>query len=163
MQGFVLKRIAKTLILGAGLVMAAGPAMAANSPLGWWLDQTGKGGVYIYQCGQYLCGKVEWLRTPLNKDGKPVEDVLNSNASLRTRQLCGILTMGNFVADGPNAWKGGWIYDAANGKTYDSVMHLKDDGTLVVRGYIGTPMFGRSETWTRPTATLTPCTPLPGQ
>lgn len=161
MQVFVVKRYAKVFGLVLGLFMVTGTALAqkpANSPMGWWLDQTGKAGIFISQCGNDLCGRIGWLRKPLNAAGKPVLDVHNANTALRDRKVCGLWMLGNFVADGSDAWKDGWIYDPASGKTYRSVMHLAADGTLHVRGYVGIPLFGRSETWTRPAAPLTPCT-----
>ena len=47
-------------------------------------------------------------------------------------------------------WSGGEILDPENGKTYRATMKLTEDGKkLIVRGYIGMPMFGRSQTWVR--------------
>ena len=47
-------------------------------------------------------------------------------------------------------WSGGEILDPKNGKTYRATMKLAEDGKkLIVRGYIGMPMFGRSQTWVR--------------
>lgn len=162
MQVLVFKRTIKVFILAAALLSAASAtAMAqsnANSPMGWWLDQTGKAGIFISQCSKGLCGRIEWLRKPLNDNGTPVLDVHNKNAALRDQKVCGLWMLGEFVPDGPDAWKNGWIYDPASGKTYSSVMHLEADGTLHVRGYVGIPLFGRSEVWTRPTTALTPCT-----
>ena len=51
-----------------------------------------------------------------------------------------------------NQWSGGEILDPENGKTYRATMKLIDGGQrLVVRGYIGLPLFGRSQTWLRRT------------
>jgi len=51
------------------------------------------------------------------------------------------------TADG---WDGGHILDPENGKTYRCKMHVEDGGRkLVVRGYIGVPLLGRSQTWNR--------------
>lgn len=44
---------------------------------------------------------------------------------------------------------GGTILDPANGKEYSCKIKLKDANTLEVRGYIGTPLLGRSQTWYR--------------
>lgn len=160
MQVFVSQRYVKILALTLGLFMVAGSAMAQNAGngvLGWWLDQSGKGGILISRCGASICGRVEWLRTPLNAQGKPVLDVKNDNPALRGRKVCGLQVLGSFIPDGSGGWKKGWIYDPKTGKTYDSVVSLNNDGTLDVRGYIGAPFFGQSETWTRPAAPLTPC------
>jgi uncharacterized protein (DUF2147 family) len=47
-------------------------------------------------------------------------------------------------------YKNGMILDPENGKLYKSKMSLSEDGKkLTVRGYIGIPMFGRSQTWLR--------------
>lgn len=157
----ILHRYTKVFALTLGLFMVAGAAVAqtaGNGVLGWWLDQTGKGGILISQCGNSICGKVEWLRTPLDAQGKPPLDTKNENVALRSRQICGLQVLGNFVPDGSGGWKNGWIYDPKTGKIYSSVVTLKADGTLDVRGYVGAPFFGQSEIWTRPAASLSPCT-----
>ena len=47
-------------------------------------------------------------------------------------------------------WDGGEILDPNNGKVYHSKLELKDSGKkLSVRGYIGIPLLGRSQTWLR--------------
>jgi uncharacterized protein (DUF2147 family) len=45
-------------------------------------------------------------------------------------------------------YTGGEILDADNGKVYRSKIHLTNGGKeLSVRGYIGVPFLGRSQTW----------------
>jgi uncharacterized protein (DUF2147 family) len=133
------------------------PAAGAAGATGTWLDQTGRAGITIAPCGAKLCGTITWLRTPLDAQGHPKHDVHNRDAALQDRPICGLPMLGGFTADGTNAWTGGFIYDPESGKTYRSNMHLEPDGTLHVRGYVGIPLFGRSETWTRPTRVLPRC------
>ena len=158
MQEMAFKRHAKILLTATCLAWAVAPALADSSPTGWWMDQSGKAGIEISPCGADLCGRIEWLRAPLDSAGKPKTDIHNSNEALRGRKLCGMQILGNFVPDEDGGWKGGWIYDPQGGKTYHSVMHVAADGTLHVRGYVGIPLLGRSEVWTRPPTPLTPCT-----
>ena len=52
---------------------------------------------------------------------------------------------GNFTPVG--TWK---TIDDASGKVYKSKAELTEGGNkLQVRGYVGVPMFGRSQTWVR--------------
>ena len=52
--------------------------------------------------------------------------------------------------DDKAVFDGGDILDPNNGKVYRVKLKLIDDGSkLDVRGYIGTPMFGRTQTWVR--------------
>ncbi len=54
------------------------------------------------------------------------------------------------VADTPEGPKGGTILDPDSGSVYKVKFTLSDDGKeLTVRGYIGTPLFGRSQHWQR--------------
>jgi uncharacterized protein (DUF2147 family) len=47
-------------------------------------------------------------------------------------------------------WDGGDILDPDNGKVYRVPLRpLKDGRQLEVRGYIGIPMIGRTQIWTR--------------
>ena len=53
-------------------------------------------------------------------------------------------------ADDKNVFEGGEILDPNNGKVYKSKLKLVDNGAkLDVRGYIGVPMLGRTQTWIR--------------
>jgi len=45
--------------------------------------------------------------------------------------------------------KSGKILDPKKGKVYDCKIELKKEGELKVRGYIKSPVFGRSQTWYR--------------
>lgn len=135
------------------------PARADSSPEGWWLNSSGKAGVLITQCGSSLCGRVEWLRVPLDPAGKPKTDIHNPDASLRSRPDCGLPILGGFTQNSDGSWGGGWVYDPESGNTYKSNMHVGDDGRLHVRGYIGISLLGRTEIMTRPAAPLQPCTP----
>ena len=52
--------------------------------------------------------------------------------------------------DDKNVFEGGEILDPNNGKVYKSKLKLVDNGArLDVRGYIGVPMIGRTQTWIR--------------
>ena len=47
-------------------------------------------------------------------------------------------------------WDGGEILDPNNGKTYKVRLTPGDGGkTMAVRGYIGAPLLGRTQTWVR--------------
>jgi uncharacterized protein (DUF2147 family) len=50
-------------------------------------------------------------------------------------------------------WNRGNILDPKNGKIYHCNLQLTDNNTkLVVRGYLGVPLFGRSQTWNKVSA-----------
>ena len=46
-------------------------------------------------------------------------------------------------------YEGGKITDPKNGKSYHCKMTLEGKDKLIVRGYIGISLFGRSQTWFR--------------
>jgi uncharacterized protein (DUF2147 family) len=60
------------------------------------------------------------------------------------------MTIINGMKPDADTWDGGQILDPENGKLYKCKMHLDDDGQkLVVRGYVGVSLLGRSQTWIR--------------
>lgn len=131
------------------LSLIASPAWAA-SPVGLWSTEEGKGQVRIEPCGERLCGSIVALKEPLNAEGQPKRDRNNPDAALRERPIVGLPVLQAFLPDGdePNKWTGGTIYDPESGKTYKCTLTLQADGTLDVRGYVGVPLLGRSQTWT---------------
>jgi uncharacterized protein (DUF2147 family) len=57
---------------------------------------------------------------------------------------------GGKKSDGKDLWEGGKILDPENGKEYNLRLTPVEGGKrLEVRGYVGAPLFGRTQTWTR--------------
>lgn len=128
------------LILAAAAIagLTGTQASAVESPLGVWLDDTGRGAVEIVDCGQgKLCGKLVWL-----------QDSKNSKA-------CGTAIIGDVRKMG-ESWDGGWIYSPEKKSKYDVELTPKGN-ELTVLGYAGTKMFSKEMTWTRAPANLQRC------
>jgi uncharacterized protein (DUF2147 family) len=63
--------------------------------------------------------------------------------------ILGMTIITDMKKDG-DGWDNGQILDPENGKIYKCKMRLEDGGNkLVVRGYIGVSLLGRSQTWIR--------------
>ncbi|HNW27618.1 MAG TPA: DUF2147 domain-containing protein [Spirochaetota bacterium] len=117
-------------------------AFTADSVIGTWLVPKGDAKVTIYKCGEKFCGKVSWLKTPEDLDTK------NPDPAKRKNKILGMDMLWGFHFE-KGEWVGGQIYDPDSGDTYKCKMYLKSDDKLNVRGYVGVPLFGRSEIWTR--------------
>jgi uncharacterized protein (DUF2147 family) len=148
-----MNRIVGIVLLAAAF--GAAPAWAQDHAategtrlLGLWLTEEGKARVEIALCGETYCGSLVWIRDSL-KNGLPALDVKNPDETLRARRVLGMQFLRDFRYDGENVWKGGTVYDPESGNVYSAKMTLEEDGTLTLRGYVGIPLFGRSETWTR--------------
>jgi uncharacterized protein (DUF2147 family) len=150
-------------LVGLGFAsLAAFPALAApgtaDDPRGPWLVQSGEAAVRIQDCPQGLCGTIVWLRQERGPAGERLHDLHNADPALRGRPICGMTMLYNFKPDGEGGWSGGQIYDPEHGKTYTARMRLAGNG-LALRGYVGVPLFGETQTWTRPPAPLPACRP----
>jgi uncharacterized protein (DUF2147 family) len=139
-------------VLTAGTSRAQEPDTVRNAILGEWLTAGGESRIGIFLADSVTFeGKIVWLRDPL-KDGKPVLDDKNPDASLRGREVLGMVLLRGFSYDGDRVWSGGKIYDPKSGNDYSAKMRLIDGGNLDLRGYVLIPLFGRTERWTRPEA-----------
>ena len=137
----VLKRVA--LALPVTLASTATPVFAAGSPLGIWIDHTGRGAVEITDCNGKLCGRLVWFKDPKNaKDG------------------CNFQIIGNVRPVGGNTWDGGWIIDPDKdpNKKYDVEITPQGDEKLKVMGYAGMKFLNETMIWTRAPADLKKCT-----
>lgn len=143
--------------LALALVPGAAQAQQGASAAGRWLTEDGAGVIEIYPCGEELCGRIVWLAESLDSDGKPLTDKQNPNDALKTRPICGLDMLGGFKPAGANEWNDGWIYSPENGKTYSAQMTLESATVLKLRGYVGIPLFGETQTWTRADPHLSSC------
>jgi uncharacterized protein (DUF2147 family) len=117
--------------------------------MGVWWNTERDAKIEIYRCGEVLCGKVIWLRNPKDDDGNPVKDENNSNSQMKKREVMGMKVLEGFSFNGKDRWVNGEAYDPKSGKTYTSYISLKDKNTLELRGYIGTPLLGKTVIWKR--------------
>lgn len=135
--------------LSVALILLA-PFAANAAPLGRWLTDGGKAQVEIAPCADKLCGKIVWLAEPLDEQGQPKRDRNNQDEAKRSRPVVGLAMLEGFAAAGePDKWEGGTIYNPEDGKTYSCTMTLQDADTLRVRGYVGLPLLGKTQVWTR--------------
>jgi uncharacterized protein (DUF2147 family) len=149
-------------LAGALAVVLLRPVSAqtpAPDPIGLWLVEDKHGVIDIERCGaDDLCGRIVWFTQTPRDVGKPPFDGHNPDPALRGRPICGMVMMGSFKPAGERKWDGGWIYDPESGDTYHARMALEADGRLRLRGYVGIPLFGETQLWTR-SGPVTPCTP----
>ena len=148
------------VIASAALVLGVGQvARAQTTPAGFWktisdVDGSPRALVEIREVDGQLVGVVKALLA----DGESPDKVCEKCPGERKGQkIVGMEILRGLHADG-DAWGGGEILDPNVGKTYRANMHLEDSGKkLVVRGYIGFSLLGRSQTWIRATGKeLTP-------
>jgi uncharacterized protein (DUF2147 family) len=135
------------------LLISATTAFAqSDSPVGTWQtidDHTHqpKALVQIAQDGNgTLSGKV--IKS-LNPDEPPGRRCTECTDARKDQLMLGMTIITDMKQDG-DVWDGGQILDPENGKIYKCKMHTEDGGQkLVVRGYIGVSLLGRSQTWIR--------------
>lgn len=150
-------RKTRHLVLAAFAIGVAGSAAtAAPREVGLWFDDTGKGVVEIFECGPKLCGKIIWLKDPLNARGEPLTDGYNPDPKLRVRPICGLQILGELTRQPDGTWDEGWVYDPKVGKSYDAALELTGKD-LILTGYKGVRFLSKSFTWTKAPPTLPKC------
>jgi uncharacterized protein (DUF2147 family) len=144
-------------LVKAGLIAALfvlSPAHGADepSPVGLWKnidDVTGKPKalIRITESQGELQGRLEKLFLAPQVDQNPRCD--KCEGVHKDQPVLGMVFMSGLKKKG-DEYTGGEIIDPDNGKVYKSKVTLIDGGRkLNVRGYIGVPMFGRSQVWVR--------------
>jgi uncharacterized protein (DUF2147 family) len=143
---------------------AASPSAVAQGPAsppgygGVWFDDTGDGAVEIVPCADRLCGRIVWLKAPVDKSGRALNDANNTDARQRQRPICGLPVIGNLKRQSDGAWDEGWIYDPKQGKQFDVELKLRSAEALQVTGYIGVKFLSETFVWKRAPADLKRCT-----
>lgn len=150
-ESFFKEEFVKALKLVVALISVSATAAFAQSPVGLWKtidDKTGKERalVRISESGGVFSAKIEKL---LAADAKPDAKCDQCTDSRKDQPVVGMTIMRN-VKKNDDLYDGGDILDANNGKVYKVRLTLAaDNKTLAVRGYVGAPMLGRTQTWQR--------------
>ena len=134
-------------------VLATPFAMAQeSSPVGLWKtidDTSGKPTALIRITEQQgeLQGKIEKLFRGPNEEQNP--KCVQCTDARKDQPIVGMTIVSGLKKTG-DEYTGGEILDPKNGKIYKSKLTVRDGGKKVeVRGFVGVPMFGRSQVWLR--------------
>ncbi|MCP1120238.1 DUF2147 domain-containing protein [Robbsia andropogonis] len=135
----------------AAPTMAAAPSATAT-PIGIWktIDDATREPralirIYTEPDGS-LSGKIIKV---LDKDANPEKRCDECTDDRKNQLIQGLRIIDKMRANGA-IWDQGRILDPENGKLYRCKMSLEDGGRkLIVRGYIGVSLLGRSQTWFR--------------
>lgn len=147
-------KTALNLSLGLGIGLLSLGAYAQLSPVGLWRSiddatQVPKAEIRISQkTGGGLSGVVERSLAP-EANTEPNCNLCTDDRKDQPKIGMEIIRGGQ-QSDGKTVWEGGKILDPENGKNYSLRLTPIDGGQkLEVRGFIGAPILGRTQTWIR--------------
>lgn len=122
------------------------------SPIGYWKsidDVTGQA-KSIIQISADADGRLSGRVVKLFQN--PDRICTECDGENKNKPVLGLIIMDGLNRDTnkPTLWTNGTILDPKNGKIYHCNLQVsKDDQKLIVRGYIGLPLLGRTQTWIR--------------
>ncbi|SDC28949.1 Uncharacterized conserved protein, DUF2147 family [Variovorax sp. CF079] len=142
------------LSLALTVMHAAAQPAAAADPRGRWITANGNLEVEVAPCGAALCGTVTQVlgNRSMSREGAAME-------AADARPALGMTILRDFApVDGgdaarpPTEWSGE-IHNRENGKTYRCHMTVstaeQPAGELVLHAYVGIPLFGKTQRWSR--------------
>lgn len=149
-----MKTLKLSYVVGLPLALLMSSLAWANdaSPAGLWKnidDATGKPRalIRIDESNGTLQGRIEKVFPGPNESQHPKCD--KCEGANKDAPIVGLVMLYGLKKNG-DEYADGQILDPDNGKVYSSKVRLIDGGKkLSVRGYIGVPMLGRSQTWIR--------------
>lgn len=157
-----MKKQLLSLLFSSIVLLVAFPFQAAKaeesktettpSPVGFWKtiddkDHQPRSIVKIWEENNQLQGKIVKV---FYKEGESEKDLCTEcEGEDKDKPILGMTILKGFSHEEASLWTGGTILDPKNGHVYKSRLILKDNDTLDVRGYIGLPLIGRSQTWER--------------
>jgi uncharacterized protein (DUF2147 family) len=124
------------------------------SPLGLWrsIDDDTKQPKAEIRIGQNAAGGLSGVveRSLLSNPSAEPNCTLCTDDRKDKPKIGMEIIRGGQQTQGQMVWEGGKILDPENGKNYSLRLTPIDGGKkLEVRGYLGTPMLGRTQTWIR--------------
>ena len=144
----------KKLLLTASLLVTAAFAQAQMSPVGVWhtIDDTTKKPKAVIRIALNSAGTLSGVVEKALEVAPSTEPNCDKCTDDRKgKAKIGLeIIRGGKKAEGKDVWEDGKILDPENGTNYSLRLTPVDGGKkLEVRGYVGTPMLGRTQTWVR--------------
>lgn len=116
--------------------------------IGRWERDVKDGRMEIFKSGSHYYGKLLWGANVVEADNvTSKKDIKNPDPTLRTRNVLGSIYLSGLTFE-DGEYTGGKIYDPTSGKTYPCKMWI-ENGKLLLRGYVGFSLFGKTVVWER--------------
>jgi len=131
----------------AALFLLLTAAAPLPDPSGDWFTEDKRGIITIAPCGDSLCGAITGI-SDWDAKGQGPRDVHGTPE-------CQLRFIHDMKPADDNR-RHGTVTDPTDGKIYQAQLWLSDDGVLNLRGYIGLPILGSTQHWTRFTGKRTP-------
>ncbi len=136
----ITSRVMYRLLVLAALLLLPAPAMSDSAPVGLWLTQDRDGIIKISDCDGGLCAEIAGVILDHPSDPTPVD--------YRGVSQCHLPLITDAKPIGPNLWKG-HILDPRNGGVFGVELHMDAHNNLALRGFLGIPLLGQTQIWTR--------------
>jgi uncharacterized protein (DUF2147 family) len=136
-----------TFMLISGWGISAALAQLREAAQGVWVEEEGEAWIEIGPCQDTLCGRIVWLKEPLDKAGQPHVDTNNPDPALRSRPILGLIIMAGLKPAPGKGYLEGQVYNTENGKVYDVYLTPKGQ-TMEVEGCL-MKYLCLTQTWTR--------------
>ena len=148
----IIKKFIQHLILGVFLFVSYSNAQSLDPVLGVWksIDEKTNQPSSIIRLdeknGELIGTVTELIPTP----GETLVTHCNLCKDERKgKPIIGMVILRGLKKSSPGVWSGGEILDPEEGEIYKVKINMVNDKTLEVRGYIGIPLLGRTQTWVR--------------
>lgn len=140
------------LVMMTTLVTTIAFASTQDSPIGYWktIDDVSGKPKSIVQISESMNHSLNGTVVKLFQD--PGKICTACSGTNKNQPILGMNVMDGFVQNKDNhmQWTNGEILDPKSGKIYHCHLQLMEGGQkMLVRGYIGIPLFGRSQLWER--------------
>lgn len=144
---FIRSRLFSTALVVAltGTATAQTTPTAEPSPQGRWITESGNLEIEIAPCTEALCGTVVRVIANRAMDG-------GEAMPADTRPALGLQILSDLHTAGQGTWDGR-IYSREKAKHYSVQVQMDGPQQLLVRGYFGLPLFGKTQLWRRVEAT----------
>ncbi len=128
----------RVVAIVAGLLIFS-QAWGAPALTGLWLTESGDGVIAIAPCGDgVLCARIVGVFLDHADDPMPVD--------YRGVSQCNLPLISDAREVEAGLWKG-HITDPRNGGVYGVELRLDSQDNLALRGFLGIPLLGRTQTW----------------
>ena len=141
------------IAIALSLTLGCATSFAQMTPVGLWKSVSDKDGsvtaeIRIVETAGVISGKIE---RDLGPKAKPEDKCTDCKDDRKDQPIAGLeIIRGVKKVEGKDVWDGGTIVDPQGGTVYRVKITPVDGGKkLEVRGYVGTPLFGRTQTWLR--------------